>query len=143
MQTRLLSDHVEKTWAVIFDQGDEVASGLLNFAREQQITAAHFTAIGGFREATLGYFDRDQQDYVPIPVREQVEVLSLVGDIALDENKPKVHAHVVVGKRDGATMGGHLLEAHVWPTLEVMVTQEPAHLQRVYDKSVGIPLIKL
>lgn len=78
-----------------------------------------------------------------IPINEQVEVLSLVGDVALKGDEPKVHAHVVVGKRDGSAHGGHILEAHVWPTLEVMLVESPRHLHRRHDEESGLALIDL
>jgi len=133
----------ERTWTLVFDEGDEVMSSLTAFARERQLTAARFTAIGAFRDATLGYFDWTSKSYEKIPVREQVEVLSLVGDVALEGDAPKVHAHVVVGKRDGSAHGGHLLDAHVRPTLEVMLTESPAHLQRLFDPGSGLALIAI
>lgn len=144
MKARQISEKGDKTFAVVFDTGDEVASGLLALAKEHNLAAAHFTAIGAFQDVTLGYFNWDKKDYQKIPVREQVEVLSLVGDVALDpEGKPKVHAHVVVGRSDGTTRGGHLLEAHVRPTLEVIVVESPSHLQRRHDKESGLALIRL
>ena len=96
-------------------------AGLVEFARQNRLGAGHFTAIGAFRDVTLGYFDWEKKDYKKIPVDEQVEVLSLIGDVALKDGEPKVHAHVVVGRSDGSTRGGHLLEAHVRPTLEVIL----------------------
>jgi predicted DNA-binding protein with PD1-like motif len=117
---------------------------LTAFAKEQRLGASHFTAIGAFSGATLGYFDWQPKEYQKIPVREQVEVLSLVGDIALkDDGAPEVHAHVVVGKADGTAHGGHLLEAFVRPTLEVIVVESPAHLQRRYDPESKLALIRL
>ena len=134
----------EKTFVLIFDTGDEVAAGLADFAKKESLAAAHFTAIGAMRDVTLGYFDWEKKDYLRIPVREQVEVLSLVGDVALDEGgKPKVHAHVVVGRSDGSTRGGHLLEGHVRPTLEVTLVESPAHLRRRHDPESGLALIRL
>jgi hypothetical protein len=98
-----LIDPQDRVYAVIFDTGEDPMAGLGGFAEERQLTASSFTAIGAFSEATLGYFDWEKKDYERIPVREQTEVLALVGDIALDEGgKRKVHAHVVLGKRDGA-----------------------------------------
>src|SRR5947209_5275611 len=132
-----------KTFALIFETGDEVMEGLAAFARERRLAGSHFTAIGAFRDVTLGYFDWDRKDYRKIPVAEQVEVLSLLGDVALDEKgQPKVHAHVVVGRSDGTTRGGHLLEAHVRPTLEVVLVESPAHLQRRYDPESRLGLIR-
>ena len=101
------------------------------------------TAIGAFRDATLGYFDWEAKEYLKIPVNEQVEVLSLIGDVALKDGEPKVHAHVVVGRSDGSTRGGHLIEAHVRPTLEVIVTESPVHLHKQVDEESGLALIRL
>jgi predicted DNA-binding protein with PD1-like motif len=144
MKAKLLQDQGAKTYAVIFNTGDEVQAGLTAFAKQERLGASHFTAIGAFSGATLGYFDWQRKEYQKIPVREQVEVLSLVGDIALkDDGAPEVHAHVVVGKADGTAHGGHLLEAFVRPTLEVIVVESPAHLQRRYDPESKLALIRL
>jgi predicted DNA-binding protein with PD1-like motif len=144
VKAKLLNDeHGQKTFAVIFDTGDSVVPGLLAFAREEKLAASHFTAIGAFQDLVLGYFDWEQKQYKPIPVREQVEVVSLVGDIAEDEKGgPKIHAHVVVGRSDGSAMAGHLIEARVRPTLELMLTESPQRLQRKYDPDSGLALIR-
>ncbi len=131
----------EQTLAVIFDQGDEVVSTLTRLARERDLSASRFTAIGAFSDVVLGYFDWQRKDYRKIPIDEQVEVLALTGDVSLKDGEPKVHAHVVLGRSDGTTRGGHLLEAHVRPTLEVMLTESPAALRRAYDKESGLALI--
>lgn len=143
MKAKLLSDNTERTYALIFEAGDEVISGLTAFARENGITASRFSAIGAFSDVVLGYFDWERKDYDRILVDEQVEVLSLNGDIALDGNEPKVHAHVVIGKRDATAHGGHLLEAHVRPTLEVVLIGSPAHLCRRHDHASGLALIRI
>ena len=144
MKSKLIHEHHgEKTFALIFDTGDEVMSNLVEFAGSNKLGAARLTAIGAFSEVTLGYFDWEKKDYKKIPVREQVEVLSLIGDVALKDGEPKVHAHVVVGRSDGTTMGGHLIEARVRPTLEVILTESPAHLQKQVDEESGLALIRL
>ena len=143
MKSQLLhQQNGEKTFAVIFDKGDEVVAGLQGFAHAQQLSAAYFTAIGAFSDVTLGYFERERKDYKKIPLHEQVEVLTLVGNIACSQGRPKVHAHVVVGTATGMAHGGHLLEAHVWPTLEVVV-ESPQHLRRTMDEETGLALIQL
>ena len=141
MKAKLIENQARKTYALIFDTGEEVAGGLLDFARQNHLAGSHFTGIGALSDVTLGYFDWEKKDYRKIPIREQVEVVSLVGDIALKDNEPKVHAHVVVSKSDGTAHGGHLLEAHVRPTLEVIVTEEPGHLRRRHDPESGLALI--
>ncbi len=143
MKSKLISEQGAKTFAVIFETGDEVMSGLLKFARENQLGGSHFTAIGAFSDVTLGYFEIERKEYKKIPLAEQVEALSLIGDVAIKDGEPKVHAHVVVGRADGTAFGGHLLEAHVRPTLEVMLTESPRHLQRQFDQATGLALITL
>jgi len=143
MRAKVLNDAPERTIALVLDRGDEVMSTLQRFATEHSLTASRVTAIGAFESAVLGYFNWDSKQYERIPIDEQVEVLSLVGDIALDGDQPKVHAHVVLGKRNGQAIGGHLLEARVRPTLELMLVESPAHLRRVCDPVSGIPLIRI
>lgn len=143
MKSKLLSEQGGRTFAIVFASGDEVTAGLQAFAEENSLSASHFTAIGAFERVTLGYFDWEQKDYRKIPLLEQVEVISLLGDIALDDGRPKVHAHVVVGKSDGSAHGGHLLEAYVRPTLEVVLVESPAHLKRRLDRDSGLALIDL
>jgi predicted DNA-binding protein with PD1-like motif len=139
MQAKLIDDHGQRVFAVIFDTGEDPMAGLTRFAGEHNLSASSFTAIGAFSEATLGYFDWEKKDYEHIAVREQVEVLSLIGDIA----DRKVHAHVVLGRRSGAACGGHLLAARVRPTLEVIITESPGYLQRKHDPASGLSLIKV
>jgi hypothetical protein len=141
MKAKLIDEREEKTYVLIFAAGEEVVNSLLTFARENKIRASHFTAIGAFRDLTLGYFDWAKNDYRKISIDEQVEVLSLVGNIVADNGNPKLHAHVVIGKSDGTAHGGHLMEAHVRPILEVMLVESPAHLHRKFDKETGLALI--
>lgn len=128
------------THALVCETGDEVMAVLADFAQTRGLRAGSFTAIGAFRSATLAYFDWERKDYVEIPVDEQVEVLVLTGDIAWHEGRATVHAHVVVGRRDGSTRGGHLLRGHVRPTLEIMLRTGGA-LHKRPDPASGLALI--
>jgi predicted DNA-binding protein with PD1-like motif len=141
MKSRLLASTGQKVWALVFSTGEEVAEGLLQFATEHQLGAGQFSAIGAFKEVELGFFEIEKKEYKRIGIREQVEVLSFLGDISLSEGKPKIHAHVVLGKSDGSAWGGHILKAIVRPTLEVILTESPTHLRREYDQASGLALI--
>lgn len=132
---------VRDSFVAVLDKGDEAIAELTQLARDHDLAAAQLTAIGAFRRATLGWFDRDQRRYREIPVDEQVEVLSLIGDIALADDQPKVHAHAVLGRADGSTVGGHLLSGEVWPTLEVVLSEAPAELRKHTDPETGLALV--
>ena len=142
MKSKLL-DARAKTFAVIFETVDEVTAGLAAFAREARLAASHFTAIGALSSVVIGYFDWESKKYKRIPISEQVEVISCLGDVALENNEPKVHAHMVVGKSDGSAWGGHLLEARVRPTLEMVLVESPVHLRKRFDPESGLALIRL
>lgn len=145
MKCRIVNDAPQRTLVAVFDIGDEVVDGLQRLARDQHAgAAASFTGLGALSDVVLGYFDWEKKDYRRIPLREQVEVVSLVGNFALGEDgKASVHPHIVVARSDGSACGGHLLEAHVRPTLEVVVTETPAYLQRRHDPQSGLALIRI
>ena len=141
VQARVLDASEQPSWILVFDEGDEVISELGAFARAHSLRASHFQAIGAFSEATLGYFDWASRKYERIELAEQVEVVSLLGDIAAGERGPMVHAHCVLGRRDGSALAGHLLAGRVRPTLELILTTTPAALARTYDERSGLALI--
>ncbi len=144
MKSKLLHDENGlKTFAVVFDKEEDVREALLQFANTNRFADAHLSAIGAFSEVTLGFFDRKQKTYKTIPIKEQVEVLSFAGNIVQQDGKPKLHAHVVVGKADGTAHGGHFLGGRVWPTLEMIISEMPVHLRRTHDEESGLALINL
>jgi hypothetical protein len=132
-----------RTFVVILDSGDEFMRCMRRFAREEELTASQFTAIGAFSSAVLGYFEWDRKDYHRIRIEEQVEVVSLLGDIAVTKGESTLHAHVTLAKRDGSAWGGHLMEGIARPTLEIIVSEAPASLVRSHDPDTGLALINL
>src|SRR5438045_8417022 len=115
MRWKLLDRGPPASYAVVLAHGDETMGALQQFVREQRIDAASLTAIGAFERAVIGYFDWATKDYKRIPVDEQVEVLSLIGDVAEAEGKPALHIHAVLRPSDGSVVGSHLLEGHGRP----------------------------
>lgn len=128
-------------YALAFEKGDNVIETLSAFARDRGIGAAHFTAIGAFRDATLAYFDWSTKEYEEISVDEQVEVASLTGNIATVDGEPAIHVHCVLGRSDGSTVAGHLVEARVRPTLELFLVVGPGSLEKHADHETGLDLL--
>jgi predicted DNA-binding protein with PD1-like motif len=143
MHSKLLNADPPITYAVVLDTGDEVIAELGKFVREQEVEAASITAIGALSRAVLGYFQWETKQYKRIAVDEQVEVLSLLGDVAVGDQGPTLHLHAVLGKADGSVIGGHLIEAHVRPTLEVILIQPPSYLRKRKDPETGLALIDI
>lgn len=143
MRTQEFTTDGRRVVVAVLGQGDEAVAGITEAARNHGLSAAQLTAVGGFAHAVVGYFDRGRADYDRIPVTTQVEVLSLLGDIATQEGTPVVHAHAVLGRRDGSVAGGHLIAAAVWPTLEVVLTEVAPQLAKEVDPRTGLALIRL
>jgi predicted DNA-binding protein with PD1-like motif len=145
LQARLVSENPngEKTYAVIFAKGDEIISGLTEFAEREKIASGHFTAIGALASARFGWFDRARKAYRDIPITHQVELISLVGDVGLANDAPQIHVHAAVSFPDGHAVGGHILEAIVWPTLELFFTVYPTPLVKEHDPETNLFLFDL
>ena len=142
MQVKLVKDTPEeKVYAIVFLKGDEVLSGLTDFAAKYGVSDAHFTGIGAVSSVTTAWLDLDKKMYHPTVTHQQVEVLSLTGDIAAFNGKPIVHMHAILGRRDGSTVGGHVWELNANPTVEVFLTANTAPLAKRPDPSSGIKLI--
>lgn len=144
MLSKLVSKPNEKrVWIIVLAEGEEAKKTLVAFANKEGLENASFIALGAFSRATLAYFDWQAKKYKDIPVDEQVEVITLIGDIVPDDKgRASLHAHTVLGRSDGSTRGGHLQEGHVRPTLEVTVTEMPAHLRRHKHPELGLALIE-
>lgn len=142
MKSALLYEHQGlRTFALVLGTDDEAMSAITSFATQQRLRTSQFRAIGAFANVVVAYFDWASKEYQKIRVNEQVEVLSLLGDLTFSDGKPHVHAHVVVGKADATAHGGHLIEGHVRPTLEIVLTETPFHLERRFDAQSGLSLL--
>lgn len=141
MKSKQLNSGV--TFILVFETGDKVIENLTNFARQKSVAGAFFFGLGAFEHATLAFFDLAKKEYEYIPIEEQVEVMSMIGNISMYRDEPKIHAHAVIGKRDGTAHGGHLIEGLVRPTLEIFVTTSGEELRRSLDETTNLPLLDL
>ncbi|WP_158825000.1 PPC domain-containing DNA-binding protein [Mucilaginibacter lacusdianchii] len=142
VKAQLLSQNGNvKTYILVFAKEDEIMSGLTEFAQKNNITSAHFTAIGDALRARVGWYDQSRKMFKVIPITEPAEITSLIGDIAMYNGKPVVHAHINLATSDGMVHGGHLLEAYIFPTLEVRLTVEPEAMYKKLYLEAGATII--
>jgi len=137
----LLGDGDVKTYLLVFHTGQEVMKGLLAFARKHKLVAGHLTGIGAISDAVIGYFDPEKKAYLRTHEKGQAEVLSLTGNLALYANEPFFHVHVALGERSGSARGGHVFEATVRPTVELVLTAYAKPVRRQIDPETGLPLL--
>lgn len=139
--TQLYDDHGLKTFLLVMDKGDKAFAEITAFAEKHDLKAASLTAIGACRSATLSYFDPNISDYVERRFDEQLEIAAFIGSIADDDGSPALHAHVVLGRKDYSALAGHVEELEVFPTMEIVIVESPAHLRKKLDKRTGLTLI--
>jgi predicted DNA-binding protein with PD1-like motif len=137
----LLNSGEAPTYLLVFHTGQEVMKGLLAFAKKYDLVAGHITGIGALSGAVIGYFDPEKNAYLRHQENSQAELLSLTGNLALNDNEPFFHIHVALGLRDGSARGGHLFEATVRPTVELVLTTSPRPMRREIDHETGLPLL--
>lgn len=133
--------HLGDTWIVRLTTGEEIAGAITRFAAERRIDAGVVTGIGAAYDVVLGYFDRATREYERRTFTDDMEILSLAGNIALKEGQPFAHVHVTLGRRDFTTIGGHLFEAKAGATCELVVRPLAGPLRRVKDEATGLYLL--
>lgn len=138
MRFEQLSEH---QYLLVFQTGDRFAEELLAFGRSEDLAGATFTGIGAFQEVTVAFFNTATHQYDELHLNEQLELLSVTGNLARFEGDLRLHAHVVLARPDASALGGHLMEGTVRPTLELSLTHLPSGLTRQSDDEFGIPLL--
>jgi uncharacterized protein len=115
-----------RTYRVNMTKGDEIMSGLTEFAEKYHIRNAHFTAIGAINKGVFGWTDVESgKGQKKIELNQEAEIVSLMGSISVNnQGQSNVHGHGTVALSDGSVKGGHWWEAHVSIIAEVFVTEE-------------------
>ena len=126
LKVKLLSDsNGVKNYVLVFAEDDEVLSGIADFANKYNVKCAHFTAIGALKKSISAWYDVSKKAYKLNSINQQAELVSLIGNITLLNDKPVVHVHFAVGFSDGKMEGGHMIEGYTFPTVELLITVEP------------------
>lgn len=126
---------------VILEPGERVIETLTAYLSQQGIMAGRISAIGAFSEAQIKYWNAETKRYEERAVRQQVEVISLLGDVSEKDGQPFIHAHVTLGDSQYNALVGHLGEATAYPTLEVFITLYEGALRRQDDPAVQLAVI--
>ena len=113
-----------RIFRLVFSKGDDVASGLAEFAKKNHLTDAHFSAIGAFGAAVIGWSDRPKKAFKVVRLNEEMEVAAFNGNIVRNKDgEPVVHAHCAVGILSNEKVyAGHCLQEEVSLTLQLYIT---------------------
>jgi predicted DNA-binding protein with PD1-like motif len=124
------------------ERGERLVETLTAFCRDRKIGAASFQGIGTCRRAELGYFRTARKRYSVRVFRGEYEIIALQGNVSIFEGKPFIHAHIVISGPDFLARGGHLREAEVRATCEVVLLPLPGHVGRTFERASGLSLLE-
>jgi len=130
-------------YIVRLESGERLTETLIGFLASEEIEFASLTGCGAIRAATLGYWNADTRAYEFRDFEEQLEVVSFEGNSALKDDEPFLHIHGVFSRRDFSTLGGHIKDLVVHPTLEVSLRTEGVEIRRARDEASGLDLLDL
>lgn len=126
---------------LVFSKGDELTEMISLYCQKEKIFAASVSALGACEELTLAWYNLETKKYEDHRYKEDMEIASMVGNIALVDDTPFLHAHGVFGMRDMSTIGGHIRRMIISATGEVMLQIYDGSLNRAYDEQTGLNLI--
>jgi predicted DNA-binding protein with PD1-like motif len=121
--------------------GAKIPEDIVSIARKGKIITARVEAIGGVDKLRLAYFNHKTKKYEDHDYDEFLEVTSLLGNITLKDSKQYLHAHGNFGRSDQSVVGGHIVNAVVYPLLEVVITPTKNRALRKFDESLGLNVI--
>jgi predicted DNA-binding protein with PD1-like motif len=125
-----------------FDKGEDVFTELSSFTERKHIMAAVFTALGAAGAVTLSYYDLIKKEYIDRDLKEDLEIVTVTGNIGRMDEKQIVHAHGIFSNRDMQTFGGHIKKIIVSATCEVTLTKLEGNITRGFDEETGLNLMK-
>jgi predicted DNA-binding protein with PD1-like motif len=148
--TAMLYTQIDDGYVIRFEDEESFPERFLEFLSHKNVTGGSFTAIGAMRRTRIAFFDIESKEYRDREIDEQVEVLALMGNVAIHEGERIVHAHITLGRSDYSVLGGHLRHGIVRPTLELILVvnsegaaDDASALRRTVDRKFGLPSLDL
>ena len=127
---------------VRLDKDDEIVAALAEIAAKESITLAMVQGLGAVKKVVMGAYNVPRQEYNRNTIEGVFEMLSLTGTMDTMKGEPYSHFHIVVGDENGRAWGGHLNEAIVSATAEIIVTLLPGNVDREKNGEVGLNVWK-
>lgn len=131
----------EKQVVLNLARGEELFEVLLSWCKENNIAGATLTGLGAADQLELAYYNMQTKAYERHIIDEEVEILSLTGNLGTLEAQKMLHIHGVFGKRDLTTFGGHVFKLRVSGACEIHLTTLPSNLKRSFDETTGLNLL--
>ena len=130
------------TYVLSCKKGEELMEGIKEFCREEHIEAASFSAIGATNEVELAWYDLVAKKYVTTLLKEDMEIVSLNGNVSKMGDDLIIHNHGVLSFQDMSTKAGHVMKVMISGACEVILTRLKGKIDRAYDEDTGLNLME-
>ena len=137
---RILQD--KNTYVFSLKRGEELIEGIKEFCKEYRIEAAFFQAIGAVNEVELAWYDLGAKQYVATLFQENLEIVSLTGNVSKMDNNVVIHIHGVFSNKAMETKGGHVNKAMVSGACEITLWRFKGTINRVVNEDTGLNLMR-
>ena len=132
---------LKRTFVGQLPNGADLLDGLTAIVKREDIRMGRLSAIGATTHAVVAYYDQNAQIYNPLEFTGGMEILSLTGNVSVRDGSPFVHAHIVLGDKEGKLFGGHVMKGTIVYALEVFIEEyEGDWLERKHDALTGLYL---
>ena len=121
------------------DHGADWRGQIEAFAADEGIGSAFFVGLGAVQDATILYYDQDDQEYLSTTFDEHLEMAACIGNVSDLNGEPFAHTHAVLSREDGSTVAGHLDRATTFAG-ELHVRAFDADLERAHDETTDLDL---
>ena len=133
----------QNVFYIRIDKGENVLDTIRAVCRKEQIGGGFFTGIGACDSAVLSTYLPEKADFIDHRIAGMIEMVSLTGNISCDKNgQPFLHSHAVFSQRresgEIAVTAGHLTEARIGYTGEIVLTAAEKAIARKFDDVYGI-----
>lgn len=132
-----------KMFLVRLEKGEKVNSSIKKFCEKLGIGNIAFIGLGAVENPTVAQYQIDKRKYKQKTLKGMFEALSFVGDVAVFEGHPLVHGHISLSDEQMRAFGGHLVEATVSATFEIIIQDLGSKKVKRYDEETGLKLFKL
>lgn len=129
------------TYVLRVEKGKDALEELQKFCSENQITAGFFRAIGSTEGITISWYNLKKKEYTDKRMQETLEIISLMGNVAMLEKQAYVHAHGCFSNKAMQTFAGHVKKLEVGATCEIVLEKLQGAMERTYSKEIGLNLL--
>ena len=133
---------INGSWVIVLRRNEKVIESLKKFVGKNDIKSGYFNAVGAVSSVVLAHYNLEKKKYTTKSINKPLEIVSLMGNIAMKGTEKIIHGHIVVGTDKMELYGGHLKEATVAATCEIILNEFKETIEKHYDEDTGINLMR-